>query len=153
MTLEVQGDLRALLDELRHQQSGRLTLALNRAWAEEAARRVRQNVGGGPGTAYLRMRSGSTRNSVQTTANSQGATVSASGPGISLQEDGGTITAKRGKWLTFRVYRPSDGPVATGPWRRVRQVRIRAKHPVRDAAMQALDTLGPHLDAILGGLS
>ncbi|MDV6376244.1 hypothetical protein [Deinococcus arenicola] len=147
--LTVQGDLRTWLAELDRLRS--LPVRLNQGWAEDAAEQARKNLGGKGNTAYLRLRSGATRASVTVTANAGGATLSAGGPGLNFQEDGGVIKPKRGKWLTFRIHEPSDGPQATGPWVRVRQVRIPARHPVRDAALYALDHLGDHLDSILGG--
>ena len=153
MSLDVQGDLRDWLRELQALQPETLAARLNHAWADAGAQRLREYVGGGPVTTYLRLRSGAARDSVRGTWNAQGGTLEASGPGMALNEEGGTIRAKAGKWLTFRIHEPHDGPQATGPWVRVRQVRIPARHPVRDAAMQALDTLGDHLDTILGGLA
>lgn len=153
MSLDVQGDLRAWLADLQRLRPEVLAERLNHAWADEASARLREYTGGGPVTAYLRMRSGKLRDSVQATWNAQGGTLSASGPGLTFLEDGGTIKPKKGKWLTFRIHEAWDGEQATGPWVRMREVTIPARHMVRDAATQALDTLGDHLDTILGGLT
>lgn len=151
MSLDVQGSIEQMLREVRALQPARLTLALNRQWSEDAARRLRDNVGGGPGTRYLRARSGSTRARVRSTFNATGGSLSVSGPGVEIQEEGGEIRPKNGKYLTFRLYAAGDGAVATGPWIRTRKVRIRARHMVRDAAQNALEHLGDHLNATLGG--
>lgn len=153
MSFEVDGDLRAWLADLQQLQPEALAARLNHAWADEGAQRLREYVGGGPVTAYLRMRSGNLRDNVQATWNAQGGTLGTSGPGLNFLEDGGTIKPRKGKWLTFRIHEPWDGKEATGPWVRARQVTIPARHMVRDAAVQALDTLGDHLDTILGGLA
>lgn len=147
--MEVQGDLRVWLAEINRLRS--LPTRLNQQWAQDAAGQARKNLGGSGSTAYLRMRTGATRASVRVTVTATGATLSASAPGLSFQEDGGVIRPKRGKWLTLRIHEPSDGAQATGPWVRVRQVRIPARHPVRDAALHALNHLGDHLDSMLGG--
>ncbi|MBB5234471.1 hypothetical protein [Deinococcus budaensis] len=152
MSFEVEGDLRALIQDVQTLPE-QLTTGLNHAWADEASRRLREYVGGGPVTSYLRMRSGAARDSVQATWNAQGASLSVSGPGMNFLEEGGTIRPRKGKYLTFRIREPWDGEQATGPWIRARQVKIPARHMVRDAAVQALDTLGDHLDFILGGLT
>lgn len=147
--MEVQGDLNVWLREINRLRS--MPARLNQQWAEDAAEQARKNLGGKGDTAYLRMRSGNTAASVTAGADAQGASVSASGPGLNFQEDGGVIKPRNGLWLTFRIHEPSDGMQATGPWVRVRQVRIPARHPMRDAALYALDHLGDHLDSILGG--
>ena len=153
MTLDTEGDLRAWLDELRALQPEVLAERLNHTWAEDASQRLREYVGGGPLTNYLRARSGQTRESVRATWNALGGTLSASGPGLAIQEEGGVIKPRQGLWLTFRLYQPWDGKEPTGNWVRARQVKIPARHMVRDAATQALDVLGDHLDTILGGLT
>ncbi|CAM3268267.1 hypothetical protein DESA109040_05905 [Deinococcus saxicola] len=151
MSFEVQGSIEQMLREVRALHPARLTLALNRQWAEDAAERLRDNVSGGPGSRYLQARSGKTRGRVRSTFNASGGSLSVSGPGTEIQEEGGTILPKNGKYLTFRLYAAGDGAVATGPWIRTRKVRIRAKHMVRDAAQDALKGLGDHLNATLGG--
>lgn len=153
MSLEVEGDLRAWLAEIARLHPEQVATQLNHAWADEAEARLQEYVGGGPVTNYLRLRSGAARDSVEASWNAGGGELSASGPGLNLLEEGGVIRAKPGGWLTFRIHEPWDGAQPTGNWVRVRQVRIPARHMVRDAAIQALDTLGDHLDTILGGLS
>ena len=151
MSLEVDGDLRDWLAEIDALRPERLTLALNQAWAKNAAERLREYVGGGPVTRYLTFRSGAARESVQASADRQGGTLSASGPGLPYLEDGGIIRPKKGLWLTFRLHEPWDGAEPTGRWVRARQVKIPARHMVRDAAEQALDALDLEFSRIIGG--
>lgn len=149
MTLDVQGDLRALIADVQAHRPERLTAAINRQWAQEGAARLREYVGGGPMTTYLTARSGKARDSVRASWNAGGARLSASGPGMALQEEGGTILPRRGRWLTFRLRQPWDGAEPTGQWIRTRKVKIPARHMVRDAATQALDDLPTFLDFAL----
>jgi hypothetical protein len=150
VTLEVQGNMQALLNDVQAHFPDRLTAEINRRWADAGAQRLREFVGGGPVTNYLTARSGRSRDSVQATFSAQGGTLSASGPGIPIQEDGGTIRPKAPNgWLTFRIHQPGDGARATGRWVRTRQVRIRPRHMVRDAAQQALGLVPAFLDFAL----
>lgn len=151
MSLEIEGDLRAILNEIAQFAPDHLTPALNQAWAKEGAARLREYVGGGPVTNYLTMRSGAARDSVQATSDAHGGTLSASGPGMTYLEDGGVIRPRNGLYLTFRLHEPWDGAEPTGNWVRVRQVNIPARHMVKDAAEQALDVLNDELARILGG--
>lgn len=157
MTLDVQGDLRDWLRELDTLRPERVAQRLNHEWADDARERLREYVAGGPVTNYLRLRSGAARDSVQATSDAQGGAVSATGPGMNVLEEGtailpgGVIKPRTGLYLTFRIRQPWDGAQATGPWVRVREVRIKPRHMVRDAAVQAFDALGDHLDSILGG--
>lgn len=150
MSFEVDGDLRAILAELAELHPDRLTSELNERWADEGAARLREYVGGGPVTNYLTARSGGTRDSVMAQATATGGTLSASSPGMELLEEGGVITPKRGEYLTFRLYNAWDGAEPTGEWIRTRRVTIKARHPVRDAAQQALDLLPDFLSDLLG---
>lgn len=143
MTLNIEGDLRALIRDVEQQLPDRVTAEVNARWADAAAERLREYVGGGPMTRYLTARTGAARQSVTATHTSAGGTISATGPGMNLLEEGtaglpgGAIRPRRGKWLTFRLRNPWDGAEATGNWVRVRQVRLRPRHMVRDAALQA----------------
>lgn len=155
MTLEIQGDLRALIRDVERQLPAHITAEVNTRWADAAAERLREYVGGGPMTRYLTARTGAARQSVTATHASAGSTISATGPGMEILEEGtarlpgGAIRPRRGKWLTFRLRNPWDGAEATGNWVRVRQVRLRPRHMVRDAALQATAHLGAFVNFAL----
>lgn len=149
MSLEVTGDLRALLQDVRNQAPDRLAVRLNQAWADEASQRLREYVGGGPMTTYLTARSGQARDNVRAAFSATGASVTASGPGMALQESGGTILPRNGQYLTFRLHQPWDGREPTGEWIRTRKVTIPARHMVRDAGNQALELMPDFLERLL----
>lgn len=155
MTLDVQGDLRDWLREAQALHPDRLQPELNERWAQSAAEHLRDFVGGGPVTHYLTFRTGGAQRSVQATASATRATVSVTGPGMNVLEEGtgilpsGAITPKAGRYLTFRIHRPWDGAEATGPWIRTTRVVIKPRYMVRDAATQALQGLDGWLDDLL----
>ena len=66
---------------------------------------------------------------------------------MQLQEEGsdglpgGVITPKTSKYLTFRLFQPGDTTQATGRWVRLRSVKIRATHFIRDSIDETLDDL------------
>jgi len=115
--------------------------SINRQFAFEARKLIQEKAGGSPGSRYLTLRSGATRASAFGRVTATGAEVGASGPGIEAQEEGATIKARNGRYLTFRLSEPGDTTVRTGRWVRVRQVTITAKHLVRDSVDEALDSL------------
>lgn len=119
-----------------------LALQLNRLWARDAKLRAQEKFSGGPGTRYLIARTGGTRARVEATATPHGAELSVTGPGVRLLEEGGTVTAKNGRYLTFRLHTPQDQGEATGPWVRVRSVTVQARHPIRDSGDEATADLG-----------
>lgn len=149
MTLDIQGNLGALIRDVQRWRPDTLTAQVNRAWADEASERLRGYVGGGPMSTYLTARSGDARKAVRATVTARGAVLSATGPGMTFLEDGGTILPRRGKYLTFRLHQPGDGRVATGQWIRTRKVVIPARHMVRDAGDQASDLLPTYLARLL----
>ncbi|WP_407572135.1 hypothetical protein [Deinococcus altitudinis] len=123
--------------------------SINRQFAEDAKARIQEKASGGPGSRYLISRTGGTRASVFGFSTPTGAEVGASGPGVQVQEEGATIRAKNGRFLTFRLHEPNDTDTATGRWIRVRQVTIRAKYFVRDSVNETLLHLPEYLDAAL----
>lgn len=149
MTLSWDGELRDLITDVDRHRPERLAPRINHDWAQDAAARAREYLGGGPMTRYLTARSGRARASVRATSNAQGAQLTATAAGLNLLEDGGTIQARPGGWLTFRLSQPWDRDTPTGRWVRTRQVRIPARHMIRDAGDQAADRLPDFLDFAL----
>ena len=125
--------------------------AARRAGGRAQAAGQLATLGLAPGTGRMfpnQLSGGMARRVLMATAT--GGTLSASSPGMELLEEGGVITPKRGEYLTFRLYNAWDGAEPTGEWIRTRRVTIKARHPVRDAAQQALDLLPDFLSDLLG---
>lgn len=145
--LQVKAGFSGPLPELPDPQA--LLRSMTRTWADDARARIQEKAGGGPGSRYLISRTGNTRASAFAEVTADGAVVGARGPGVNVQEEGATITAKRGRWLTFRLMKPEDTDEATGRWVRARSVTIRPKHFVRDSVEEAMLHLPEYLDEAL----
>ena len=123
--------------------------SINRQFAGDVKARIQEKASGGSGSRYMTSRTGGTRDRAFGIATPTGAEVGTSGPGVNVQEEGATIRAKSGKWLTFRLHTPSDTDEATGRWVRVRKVTVRGSHFVRDSVNEGLLHLPEYLDQAL----
>ena len=147
--LAVTGSIDAMLASLDRLNPQVVSQKLNALWAADAGKKLAEKYADGGGGNYYTLRSGATRNSIRAEVTPNGAVLSASGPGVRANEEGATITARAGNWLTFRLFNPGDTTQATGNWVRVRQVVLKPKHAVRDSAEEALAGLQIHLNEVL----
>ena len=121
--------------------------SIDRQFARDARDRIQQKASGSEGSRYLTLRSGDTAKNAFGYATPTGAVIGASGPGVQLQEEGsdglpgGVVTPKTSKYLTFRLFQPGDTTEATGRWVRLRSVKIRATHFIRDSIDETLTDL------------
>lgn len=123
---------------------------------------------------YLTYRTGSYSQSLRGRVFMGGAELSVTHPGANLLEYGGTVYAKsryvsfrragksklslrptapytRNSYMTFRLYRSSDGAVPTGQWVRTRKVTMPARRIIRSSAEEALMYVRAHLPELLAG--
>lgn len=118
--------------------------SINRQFVADAKRGISEKASGKGGSRYMTMRSGKTRDSVFGHVTPTGGEVGASGPGVGIQEEGteglpgGVIRPKRGEFLTFQLHADGDTTERTGRWVRLRSVRIRASHFIRDSVEESM---------------
>ena len=121
--------------------------SMDRQFAQAAKERIQKKASGSEGSRYLTLRSGDTAKNAFGYATPTGAVIGASGPGVNLQEEGsddlpdGVVKPTKSKYLTFRLFQPGDTTEATGRWVRLRSVKIRATHFIRDSIDETLDDL------------
>jgi len=143
------GSIDAMLASLDRLNPQVISQRLNTVWAKDAEKNLKAAYQDGPGGRYYTSRTGGTRSRIRASAAPSGAELSVSGPGVRANEYGAVIKAAPGRWLTFRLYNPTDTSERTGNWVRVRQVTLKAKHAVRDSGDEATRALRIHLQEVL----
>jgi|GEM_PF-5599673 len=114
-----------------------------RAWAREALRLARERATGGPSDRrYLHARRGTYARAIRAHVTRNEATLSVTHVGARVHEYGAVIRPTRGRYLTFRLYRPGDTTRPTGRWVRARQVVIPARRIITRSGDDALRILG-----------
>lgn len=124
---------------------------LLQAWANKAEDFARMKARGGRSSLYLHYRTGSYHRGINGRVFLDRAEISVVHPGATLLEYGGVVRPVKGQYLTFRLYRPSDGAIPTGRWVRTRQVRITGRRIIQSSAEEALMYVRGHLPLILQG--
>lgn len=147
--LSTTGSIDAMLASLDRLNPQVVSQRLNALWAKDAKGKLTEKYQDGPGGRYYTSRTGGTRDKVRAVATATGGELSATGPGVRANELGAVIKAAPGRWLTFRLYNPTDTSERTGNWVRVRQVTLIAKHAVRDSGDEATRALQIHLQEVL----
>lgn len=151
MELTLSGDWNAFLKAIPDVKL--LSSRVINAWAHEAERVAKESLTKGRSDSrYLTSRSGRYRDAIEGKAlGPDTGSLSVTHPGAASNEVGAIIRPIRSRYLSFRLYQPSDTTVPTGRYIRTKMVTVPARHTIENAGTQAIGYVITHLALIAAG--